>query len=61
MTLVGIPLTYNISYGIGLGFISFVIIKILHGKARDIHWLMYIVSAAFVLAFVLPLIQGLIG
>ncbi|MBF4510805.1 MAG: NCS2 family permease [Aeromicrobium sp.] len=61
MTLVGIPLTYNISYGIGLGFISFVIIKILHGKARDIHWLMYIVSAAFVLAFILPLIQGLIG
>ena len=61
LTIVGIPLTYNISYGIGLGFISFVLIKLLNGKAKDIHWLMYIVSAAFVVAFVLPTIQAAIG
>lgn len=61
MAVVGIPLTYNISYGIGLGFISYVIIKLLHRKGSDIHPLMYIVSAAFVLAFVMPLIQSLVG
>lgn len=61
LTIVGIPLTYNISYGIGLGFISYVIIKLLHGKAKDIHWLMYIVAVLFVVDFVLPVIQSAIG
>ncbi len=61
LTIVGIPLTYNIAYGIGLGFISYVLIKLLNRKADEIHWLMYVVSAAFALAFVLPSIQSMIG
>jgi AGZA family xanthine/uracil permease-like MFS transporter len=61
MVVVGVPLTYNISYGIGLGFISYVIIKVLHRKAADVHWLMWLVSAAFVLAFVMPLIQSAVS
>ena len=51
LTIVGIPLTYNISWGIGLGFISYVLIKIFHGKAATVHPLMWIASAAFLLAF----------
>ncbi len=61
LTIVGIPLTYNISYGIGLGFISYVLIKVFHGKAKEIHWLMWVVSAAFVVTFLLPAIQKAIG
>ncbi len=61
LTIVGIPLTYNISYGIGLGFISYAIIKVLHRKAKDIHPLMWGICAAFVLAFILPVIQKLVG
>ncbi|KAF0207601.1 MAG: NCS2 family permease [Actinomycetota bacterium] len=61
LVIVGIPLTYNISYGIGLGFISYVIIKVFHGKTKDIHWLMWIVAAAFVVSFILPAIQKLVG
>ncbi|PKQ17300.1 MAG: NCS2 family permease [Actinobacteria bacterium HGW-Actinobacteria-7] len=61
LTIVGIPLTYNISYGIGLGFISFVLIKLFHGKSKEIHPLMWIVSALFVITFIMPLIQKLIG
>jgi AGZA family xanthine/uracil permease-like MFS transporter len=61
LTIVTIPLTYNISYGIGLGFISFVLIKVFHGKAKEIHWLMWVVSALFVLTFLQPLIQKFIG
>src|SRR5574340_1030161 len=57
LTIVGIPLTYNISYGIGLGFISYILIKLLNRKAKDIHPLMYGVGAAFVIAFLLPVIQ----
>jgi adenine/guanine/hypoxanthine permease len=59
LVIVGIPLTYNISYGIGLGFIAYCIIKVLHGKTRDIHPLMWGISAAFVLTFILPAIQKL--
>ncbi|PKM96519.1 MAG: hypothetical protein CVU79_13065, partial [Elusimicrobia bacterium HGW-Elusimicrobia-3] len=61
LTIVGIPLTYNISYGIGFGFISYVLIKVFHGKAAKVHPLMWIVAAAFVVTFILPAIQGLLG
>lgn len=61
LTIVGIPLTYNISYGIGLGFISHVLIKLLNRKPKEIHWLMYVVSVAFMIAFILPSIQAAIG
>lgn len=61
LTIVGIPLTYNISYGIGLGFISYVLIKLFHGKTKEIHWLMWVVSALFVLTFIMPIIQKLVG
>ena len=51
LTIVGIPLTYNISWGIGLGFISYVILKTFSGKASQIHPLMWIVSVAFLIGF----------
>jgi adenine/guanine/hypoxanthine permease len=61
LTIVGIPLTYNISYGIGLGFISYCLIKVFHGKVKEIHWLMWVVSGLFILTFIMPLIQKLVG
>lgn len=59
LTIVGIPLTYNISWGIGLGFISYVLIKIFHGKVKDVHPLMWVASIAFLLAFLQTPILGL--
>ena len=56
LAMVLIPLTYNISYGIGFGFISYTLIKIFHRKFREIHTLMYIVSLAFLISFILPYI-----
>ena len=53
LTMIGIPLTYNISYGIGFGFITYTAIKLARRKFADIHPLMYVVSAAFLLSFVL--------
>jgi AGZA family xanthine/uracil permease-like MFS transporter len=61
LTIVGIPLTYNISYGIGLGFISHVALKVFHRKAGSVHPLMWAVSAAFLLAFFQGPIGRLIG
>lgn len=59
LTIVGIPLTYNISWGIGLGFISYVMIKLFHRKAAEIHPLMWVASIAFLAAFLQGPILGL--
>ncbi len=59
LTIVGIPLTYNISWGIGLGFISYVLIKVFHRKVADIHPLMWVASIAFLAAFLQGPILGL--
>jgi len=56
LTVIGIPLTYSISHGIGLGFISYTAIKLFSGRLRDLHPLMIGISAAFLLGFVLPYI-----
>jgi len=61
LTIVGIPLTYNISWGIGLGFISFVLIKLFHGNAKDIHPLMWVASLAFLAGFLQAPILSLIA
>lgn len=52
LTIVGIPLTYSISSGIGFGFVSWTVIKLLQGKTQDVHPLMFVISAAFGFAFV---------
>ncbi len=61
LIIVGIPLTYNISWGIGLGFISYVVIKLFHGKVKDIHPLMWVASIAFLLAFLQAPLLKLFG
>jgi len=52
LTIIIMPFTYSISYGIGFGFISYTLIKLFRGKFRDLHPLMIIVSALFAVAFV---------
>jgi AGZA family xanthine/uracil permease-like MFS transporter len=44
-----IPLTYSISTGIGIGFIGYVLIKVISGRWREVHPLRYIVAALFVI------------
>lgn len=52
LTLITIPLTYSIAHGIGYGFVSFVLIKLLALKWRDVHPLMYITATAFAAFFI---------
>jgi AGZA family xanthine/uracil permease-like MFS transporter len=51
LTLIAIPLTYSIAHGIGYGFIAFVAIKLMCGKWREVHILMYAVASAFAAYF----------
>ncbi|MCX6645291.1 MAG: NCS2 family permease [bacterium] len=51
ITIIMMPLTLSIALGIAFGFITYVAIKLLSGKAHEVHWLMYIISAIFILRF----------
>ncbi|HEX7788728.1 MAG TPA: NCS2 family permease, partial [Methylomirabilota bacterium] len=59
LTLTLMPFTYSITNGIGAGFIAYCFIKLVRGKGRDVAPMMYVAALAFVVYFVLPLIQGL--
>lgn len=62
LTIIIMPFTSNISYGIGFGFIGYTIIKLFKGKFRQLHPLMIITSVLFAAAFTAEkLAQGLTG
>jgi adenine/guanine/hypoxanthine permease len=49
LTIILMPLTYEISPAIGAGFITWVLIKVVRGKVSEIHPLMWVVSVAFLI------------
>jgi adenine/guanine/hypoxanthine permease len=51
LTMILMPLTYDITVGIGAGFISWVAIKVFKGKVGEVHLLMWVVALAFVIYF----------
>lgn len=53
MVIAGIPLTYSISNGIGMGFIAYVIVALVTGRARKTKPLMWVSAAAFLVYFLL--------
>ena len=52
LTILTLPLTFNISYGIGFGFIAYVLIKLSKGRPGEVHPLLYGAALLFALAFV---------
>ena len=52
LTIVGIPMTYSITNGIGLGFISYCLIKVVQGKAAEVKPLMWVAALAFLVMFI---------
>jgi len=61
LTIALMPFTYSITIGIGAGFVSWAVIKIFMGKAREIHWLMWVVSIAFLFYFAIYPVEVLLG
>ena len=53
LTIAMMPFAYSITDGIGFGFISWVIIKLFRGKAKEVPVLMYILSVLFVAMYIL--------
>lgn len=60
LTIILMPFAYSITVGMGAGFVMFVLIRLVRGKAREIHWLMYLIAVLFVAYFLRGAIEGLL-
>jgi len=61
LTIVVMPFTYSITAGIGAGFISYAVLRSAQGRAREVHPLLWLVAALFVLYFAIDPIRDLLG
>ncbi|SHK06503.1 NCS2 family permease [Tepidibacter formicigenes] len=53
LTMIMMPLTYSIAEGIVFGMLSYVILKLLSGKKKEISPLMYVICALFIIKIIL--------
>ena len=53
LMLIGMPISGSIGHAIGLGLISYTIMKIFGGKAKEVSVLTYVISALFLVKFFL--------
>ena len=60
LMIVLMPFTYSISVGIGAGFLAFVLLKVVRGKAAAVHPLMWVVAALFLVYFAINPITALL-
>lgn len=52
LTILGIPLTFSIANGLALGFTAYTLLKTIRGEFRDVGWLMYLLTAIFIVRFI---------
>jgi len=57
LTIMIMPFTFSITDGIGIGFLTYAVVRAAQGRARDLHPFMWIASAAFLLYFLVPFLQ----
>ena len=55
LTMIIMPFAYSIAEGISVGMISYVVIKLLTGRHKEISPLMYILAIIFLLRYLWPL------
>ncbi len=52
LTIVCIPLTFSIANGLAFGFTAYTVLRVIRGEFREVGWMMYALSALFILRFV---------
>jgi AGZA family xanthine/uracil permease-like MFS transporter len=61
LTVAVMPFSYSIANGIGVGFVTWVVVRSAAGRAREISPLLWIVAAGFVLYFARSGVESLLG
>src|SRR6266550_1447662 len=52
VTIVFIPFTFSITDGIAFGFIAYVVLSVIAGRYRKLHWLMVVFTALFIIRYI---------
>jgi AGZA family xanthine/uracil permease-like MFS transporter len=52
LTLVIMPLAFSITDGISFGVISYVVLKVVSGKGKNIHWMLYFLAILFIARYI---------
>jgi AGZA family xanthine/uracil permease-like MFS transporter len=52
LTMMAIPLTFSIANGLAFGFTAYTLMKVMRGRFREVSWVVYVLTAIFVLRFV---------
>jgi len=60
LTIILMPFTYSITVGIGAGFVSYVLIKVVLGKWRSVHPMMWLVAGLFAIYFLIAPLTDLV-
>jgi len=58
LTILIMPLAFSITDGISFGFISYALLKLVSGRGREVHWLVYLFGGLFVIRYVVELCMG---
>ena len=61
LTMAVMPFTFSITNGIGAGFIMYTFLKLVAGRARSVHWMLYVITAAFLVYFAYDFLQEEFG
>lgn len=51
LTMISMPLTSSVATGLGLGFISYVLIRLCTGRGREVNPLLWVIAGCFVINF----------
>ena len=61
LMMIIMPFTYSITNGIGVGFVAYGVLRLITGKAKDTHWLIWVVSVLFAIYFSMNPIMAALG
>lgn len=61
LTIILMPFTYNISVGIGAGFVTHVVIRYIQSRGKEVHPLLLLVSGLFMIYFLSAPINAWVG
>lgn len=54
ITMITIPMTFSISTGVALGFVTYPFLKLFTGRVREVSWIIWLIAATFAVKFFYP-------
>jgi AGZA family xanthine/uracil permease-like MFS transporter len=52
VTALMMPFTYSIAHGLAFGFITYAVLKLLTGRAREVHWMVWVIGCIFLFKYI---------